>query len=442
MDNGQLTMDNAQLSTINSALVPPSYKQTEVGVIPDDWDVMTVGDVADVKGGKRLPLGKSLSDSPTPHPYIRIVDVFQGGVSVNDLKYVPTDVFPVIRNYRIFKNDLFITVAGTLGIVGKVPPELDGANLTENADKITDIKCNQDFLLYVLMSPFIQNAIESERTLGAQPKLALTRIKTFQILLPRNEQEQQAIAAALNDMDALITALDRLIAKKRDIKQAAMQELLTCKRRLPGSSGEWITLPMSAVAPNIIDYRGRTPLKLGMEWGGGDIPALSAKNVKMGYIDFDEDTYFGSEALYKRWMANGETKKNDLIVTTEAPLGNVALIPDDRKYILSQRTILLQTQADKVCNRFLLQLMMSQLFQSALNQNSSGSTAIGIQRKKFEKLEVTLPPMSEQRAIAEVLSDMDAEIAALEQKRDKTRLVKQGLMRELLTGKTRLIENG
>ena len=92
-----------------------------------------------------------------------------GTVSLSDIKFVPESVFQAIKRYRIFHDDIFISVAGTLGIVGKVPPELDGANLTENADRITDIRCSRDFLLYVLMSPMIQNAIDSIRTVGAQP---------------------------------------------------------------------------------------------------------------------------------------------------------------------------------------------------------------------------------------------------------------------------------
>ena len=159
----------------------------------------------------------------------------------------------------------------------------------------------------------------------------------------------------------------------------------------------------------------------------------------MGYIDFEEETYFGSEALYKRWMSSGDAKRGDVVITTEAPLGNVALIPDDRRYILSQRTILLQINPERGVCEYLLQLMLSKPFQNLLSENSTGSTATGIQRRRFEKLEVFLPSVPEQTAIAEVLSDMDAELAALEQRLDKTRDLKQGMMQELLTGRTRLV---
>ena len=210
----------------------PGYKQTEVGVIPEDWEVNSIDSFAQVTSGKRLPLGRSLIDIETPHPYIRVADMRPGHVSLADIKFVPVDVFPAIKLYRIFKADIFISVAGTLGIVGKIPVEIDGANLTENADRITSINCSQDYLLYVLMSPLIQNTINSIQTIGAQPKLALTRIRKFLIPLPPTKAEQKAIATILSDMDAEIQMLESKLAKARQIKQGMMQELLTGRIRL------------------------------------------------------------------------------------------------------------------------------------------------------------------------------------------------------------------
>ena len=209
----------------------PGCKQTEVGIIPEEWDAKTIDQVGFVTSGKRLPLGCSLVEHPTPHPYVRVTDMRLGTVSLAEIKFVPESVFPAIKRYRIFCDDIFISVAGTLGIVGKVPKELDGANLTENADRITNITCSQDFLLHVLMSPLIQNTIDSIQTVGAQPKLALTRIRKFTIPAPPLP-EQVAIAAVLTDMDAELALLEQRLAKTRDLKQGMMQELLTGRTRL------------------------------------------------------------------------------------------------------------------------------------------------------------------------------------------------------------------
>ena len=190
-----------------------------------------LGEVAEVKSGKRLPLGRQLTERITSHPYIRILDMFNNGINLTDIKYVPEDVFPYIKNYRIFLEDIYISVAGTLGLVGRIPEILNGANLTENANKITNIKCNINFLLFVLRSDFIQNTIDAERTLGAQPKLALIRIRNFEIPFPPKE-EQTRIATILSDMDSEIQALETKLEKYKNIKLGMMQELLTGKIRL------------------------------------------------------------------------------------------------------------------------------------------------------------------------------------------------------------------
>jgi len=201
---------------------------------------------------------------------------------------------------------------------------------------------------------------------------------------------------------------------------------------------DWETDTLFRISRQIMDYRGRTPKKLGMDWGGGDIPALSAGNVKKGFIDFREECYFGSDDLYRRWMTKGDVAKGDILFTTEAPLGNVALVPDDRRYILSQRTVLLRVDPTRVSNQFLFQVMLSGGFQQMLADYSSGSTAKGIQRRKFEQLQVALPSLREQCAIAAALSDMDTLLDGLDRLIAKKRDIKQAALQQLLTGRTRL----
>ncbi|MFW2357002.1 restriction endonuclease subunit S, partial [Hydrogenophaga sp.] len=159
---------------------------------------------------------------------------------------------------------------------------------------------------------------------------------------------------------------------------------------------------------------------------------------KMGFIDFTAECYLGSLELYKRWMTRGDIRKNDILFTTEAPLGNVALVPDSQKYILSQRTILIQVDEAQALSPFVFQQLSSAQFQRNLFDNASGSTAQGIQRKKFEQLNVALPPLHEQRAIAETLSDVDALLSGLDRLIAKQRDLKQAAMQQLLTGQTRL----
>ncbi|MGL6623385.1 restriction endonuclease subunit S [Aeromonas veronii] len=202
---------------------------------------------------------------------------------------------------------------------------------------------------------------------------------------------------------------------------------------------DWSTPTINEITNNIIDYRGRTPKKLGMEWGGGNILALSAGNVKKGFIDYRAECYFGSDELYRKWMTSGHAQKDDIVFTMEAPLGNAALIPDEKRYILSQRTVLLQIAKSKINPKFIIQYFLSDLFQKYISDCATGSTAQGIKRATFEQMFVAVPlRLEEQTAIANVLSDSDALIGSLEQLIAKKQAIKSATMQQLLTGRTRL----
>ena len=202
------------------------FKNTEIGEIPEEWDVKKIGDICEVKGGKRLPKGYQLEDEDNAFPYIRVADMYMGGIRQDDIKYVPKDIVDKIKNYKISKDDLFISVAGTLGIVGQVPYELDGANLTENADKLCNIQINKLYLMKVLQSNILQSIIEAEQTKSAQPKLALTRIKEFLIPVP-SDIEQVKIASILMEVDEKIGQYKNKKQKLEELKKGLMQQLLT-----------------------------------------------------------------------------------------------------------------------------------------------------------------------------------------------------------------------
>lgn len=396
--------------------VSAGYKQTEVGVIPEDWAVRPLNTIAKVTSGKRLPLGYFVGDKETPYPYIRVTDMRPGRVDTTDIKYVPEAAYPPISKYRIFKDDLFISVAGTLGIVGAIPDELDGANLTENADRISAITCDKNYLLHVMLSPVVQGVIESEQTVGAQPKLALIRIRNFAIPLPPTLEEQRAIATALSDVDALLDGLDRLIAKKRDLKHATMQQLLTGQTRLPGFSGEWEVRSV------------------------GDI-AIIAKGTQLHSSEMNPDGHFphfnggiSPSSFTDKFNATANT-----IAISEGgnSCGYVQLVPSPF-WCGGHCYAVVPHSAD---NRFLFHALKGQ--QAAIQGLRVGSGLPNVQKTALAGFKLHIPSApAEQAAIAAVLSDMDAELAALEARRDKTRALKQAMMQELLTGRTRLVPPG
>lgn len=165
----------------------------------------------------------------------------------------------------------------------------------------------------------------------------------------------------------------------------------------------------------IIDFRGKTPLKLGMKWGG-NIPALSAMNVKDGIIKFNEDTHYGSIELYEKWMTKGDCTKGDIVLTMEAPMGNVAQIPNNQKYILSQRVILLKFNEKLVSNEYMYQYLRSPYFKKQMNRYATGTTAKGIKQKNLIKIRLKIPSLLEQKFIGTFLSAIDKKIGFMEKK--------------------------
>lgn len=409
------------------------YKMTEVGVIPEDWEVKKLSSISAIKSGKRLPKGSLVASSKTSYPYIRVIDMNMGYLNLSNIMYVPENVQPMISKYIISKNDIYISVAGTLGLVGKIPEELDGANLTENANRITEIQCNRDYLMYYMMSPLIQNVIEAERTIGAQPKLALQRIRDFYIVLPRDNREQTAIAAALSDVDSLISALTKKIEKKKAIKQGLMQQLLTGKKRLSGFNDKWKSMLLGDIA-EVKDGTHQTPQYV----KSGGKPFYSVENVTAD--DFKNVKHISLEE-HKALTSNYRIEKGDVLMTRIGSIGCCKYVDWDVDASFYVSLALLKIN-EKYDSKFISYLSNIKSFKEEVMLNS---LVFAIPQKinlgNISLIKVYIPTSkAEQTAIANILSDCDSEIAALEEKRDKYKEIKQGMMQQLLTGKIRLIK--
>ena len=200
--------------------------------IPEEWEVVRLGEVADIKGGKRLPKGHKLVDYKTPYPYIRVSDFENLSINTDNIKYLLSKTYKIIKNYTISSEDVYISIAGTIGLVGLIPKELDGANLTENAAKLTNLKrVKKEFLAYILSFNSVQEQINRLRGKGTQPKLALFRIKTIKIPLPPLH-EQQKIAEILSTVDKKLELEKERKEKLERIKNGLMNDLLTGRRRV------------------------------------------------------------------------------------------------------------------------------------------------------------------------------------------------------------------
>jgi len=219
--------------------VPPAQaeqvqlKETEIGPVPERWEVVRLGEVAHVRGGKRLPKGHKFADLPTLYPYIRVVDFKDGSVDTSNLKFLTAEDHETIKRYTISVEDIYISIAGTIGLVGRVPPELDGANLTENAAKLVlkSKQVHQHFLVYFLSSERGQVQTQLHATKTSQPKLALARIQRILISLPPLP-EQREIARILSAVDLKMEAEEKRKAALQALFKATLHHLMTGQVRV------------------------------------------------------------------------------------------------------------------------------------------------------------------------------------------------------------------
>ena len=393
-----------------------------------------------VRSGKRLPKGYYVTSIPTQHPYIRVADMRAGYVDVDGLMYVPDEAYFRIQKYRIYRDDIYISVAGTLGIVGQIPDYLDGANLTENANRITDIKCNIKFLMYWLMSSKIQGLINQTQTLGAQPKLALTRIRNFPIILPPIEEQEQIVEVLCN-VDTLITNLRKLIRKKKDIRQGTMQMLVTGKKRLSGFDGNWRVTTLDQLCYIVtkqtgFDYSAEIKPSLVTTPQIGTIPFIQNKDFEAFDINYNTDFFIPYDVAekYPRILLNEVC----LLISISGRIGNVAIFDNEQTSFAGGAVGIAKLYEPELASWCMLYLS-SKDGQEQIFSNEKVGAQHNLTVADVRKLEIKMPAKSEREAIIKVLTDMNDEIEVLEEKLDKYQKIKQGMMEELLTGKVRLV---
>ena len=405
-----------------SAGLRAGYKQTEVGVIPADWAVDSVDSVTPRGGRNGIVDGPFGSNLKTIHyrksgiPIVTSGYVTDGSFSANAYLYVDKEKFEQEKRSAVNGGDIVMAKIGArCGASAIFPKSHETGILSGNALKITvDQKRYSTFYVWqVLWDLYTSNRIDILRTVGAQPAISMANLKKFNIPLPPLP-EQRAIATALSDVDALLAKLYEFIAKKRDLKQAAMQQLLTGQTRLPGFSGAWEVKPFRDV--------------------------LSRVNAKAHQIQASEYQETGDYPVVDQGK--------DLVVGFSDSGDKCFLCPEDGVIVFGDHTCIIKfVDFDFLVGADGTQILFAKSEHCArfhaFQLEHSGIPTTGYNRHfKFLKERTFLtPPLQEQTAIATILSDMDTELAALEARRDKTRALKQGMMQELLTGRIRLLAN-
>jgi type I restriction enzyme, S subunit len=424
--------------------VKEGYKQAEFGVIPEDWEVVKLSDLTTIIGdgihatpnytdrsGYYFINGNNLSDGE--------IVFFEGTKQVSFEEYA---------NYKKNLNDktILLSINGTIGnlayynnevvIIGK---SVCYINIKQST--------NEFFIYYQLHSKYVGNFYDNELTGSTIKNLSLNSIRNTPIVLPKSQDEQKAIATALSDIDGLINSLTKLIEKKKNIKQGAMQELLTGKKRLDGFSGEWVFRTMG----NLFKFSGgysASREQLSTEGYSylhyGDIhgSAKTFVDIKHEYLEIPKLNIELNKISKDKLLQDGDivfvdASEDDEGVSRHVVIRNTQSIP----FISGLHTIVAKSKTSELDNLYKEFCFQSQELKKQFSFYAAGIKVSGISRSNIIKIVLKIPPtIEEQTAIATILSDMDSETETLQAKLNKYKAIKQSMMQELLTGRIRLLE--
>jgi type I restriction enzyme S subunit len=411
------------------------YKQAEVGAIPNDWEVEPLGRLV-----TSVEYGSSAKSSPKGVvPVLRMGNLQDGKIDWSDLVYTSDEM--EISKYSLRQGDVLFNRTNTIDLVGKTSIYL-GEQPAIFAGYLIRVNVIHDtldsrYLNYILNTEFSKKySLKVLSVAVGQANINGQKLKTYPIPIPPAKEEQSAIAEALGDVDALLSGLDKLIAKKRDLKQATMQQLLTGKTRLPGFGGEWKVRRLGEVADVKTGPFGSSLHERDYVLDG--TPIITVEHLGERGVEH-VNLPMVSDADCKRLSAYA-LEVGDIVFSRVGSVDRNALVREtEAGWLFSGRLLRVRPQRKLVHPMFLSYQFHSERFKQAVRNVAVGQTMASLNTKILNGLVVYLPTLAEQSAIADVLSDTDAELAALEARLDKTRLLKQGMMQELLTGKTRLV---
>ena len=446
-------------SVPGGAVCPPGYKQTELGVIPESWIIRSIGDLCNYQNGKAQ---EKYFNSNDGYKVVSIGNYSESGRYVETGSYIEQRFKNEVGRFLLNRGDLAMilndkTAVGT--IIGRVLliDADESYVMNQRTMRLTPkAHATSEYLHCLINSDSVHKRIVGMAKPGTQIYVNTDDVLNFNLPLPESEEEQTAIANALSDVDALIGELEKLIAKKQAIKTATMQQLLTGRTRLPQFALREDGTPKGTKSSEL----GEIP----EDW---EVHALGSL---CGYQNGKaQEQYFNSNDGYKvisignysesgRYIETGSyidkqfkneigrfvLSRDDLTMILNDKtavgtiIGRVLLIEADDTYVMNQRTMRL-TPKDGVKSKYLHFLINSDLVHKRIVGMAKPGTQIYVNTDDVLEFNLPVPDsQDEQTAIATILSDMDAEIQALEQRLSKTRQIKQGMMQELLTGKTRL----
>jgi len=417
-------------------LVMEKYKITDLGLIPEDWEVRALGDVCikiqDGNYGGSYP--KSNEFLSYGVPFLTSKAIGKDGVLKRDLiDFISEEKHFELSKAHLQLNDVLFTNRGaSVGAIGFVDKSICDGNI---GPQLTLLRTDNEivisrFLFHLMKSEIVQKQISSQDSGSAMNFFGIGATKKFLFPLPITKDEQTAIATALSDADNYITHLEKLIAKKRLIKQGAIQQLLQPKEG-------WVVKKLGDLDFDISDGNYSSKYPKSSEFIEIGVPFIRANNIK-GLTIRDDDMRYISSALHSE-LLKGHLKKDDILITTRGEIGQIAIVPD--KFIdanINAQIVRINTK-NKLNKYYFAYYLLKFETQESFVNIQTGSALKQLPVGKLRELLITFPLPAEQTHIATILSDMDTEIVTLEKQLTKAQSIKQGMMQQLLTGRIRII---
>ena len=379
--------------------------------IPASWEWVRLEELCSIKGGKRIPKGKSFSSHPTKHIYIRVTDMKKNTILDNDLQYIDEEVFTEICNYTIKKEDLYLTIAGTIGAVGEVPDLFDGMNLTENAAKLTHIQCDKKYLMYALLSTSAQDHFKSKFHQVAQPKLSIETASSTPIALPPLTEQKRIV----EEIERWFALIDEIEANKQDlqeyIKQAKSKvlDLAIHSKLVPQDPNDEPAIELlHRINPHFTSCDTSHYENLPNGWAS--VMLLDICKIDTGKWDANHASINGKYRFYtcSAQFSYSDTKRFSgecLIIPGNGDIGQVYYYDGDfdayqRTYVLSHILIY---------SKYLYYHLLSN-WRNVNTDKQFGSTIKFVRIGNFQNYIVLLPPLAEQKRIVERIETIFAQL--------------------------------
>ncbi len=420
--------------------VEPGYKHSEAGTIPDDWDIKPLESLARLERGKF-----SARPRNDPRffggdiPFIQTGDVANSDGEIRTYSQTLNEAGLRVSK-RFPKGTMFFTIAANIGDVAFA--HFDAA-CPDSLVAITPLSGVDGYwLAYELRRR--KSAFESLASQNAQMNINLEKLRPYLVPVPVNRAEQEAIAQALSDADALIASLERLLAKKRDIKQGVMQEMLTGKRRLPGFNGDWQEKPLGQLFTFSGGYTASreqlsTEGHCYLHYGDIHKSAKSFIDVSVEFADIPKLDIPLNLVRSSALLGDGDVVFVDASEDDEGTSKHVVVVNKGKiPFISGLHTIVAKAKTDELTHEYRRYCFQTRAVRDQFLFYAVGTKVSGISKGNVGKIVILVPPKREQTAIAAVLSDIDAELETIQVKLAKARFLKQGMAQELLTGRIRL----